>query len=347
MRTPPKIAPKELLSAKDRIDARLKHFFATRKKELSKDTELLSYYKMLEEFCLRGGKRFRGYLVLLGYRIAGKTPTPAILDVACAIELLHTGLLIHDDIIDSDTTRRGKPTLHVMLTKKLGNASLAAQVAKNLGTLLFDDALRLILDANFSDDQKIACAKIIAETSLSTGFGEVMDIVLSHKDISSATVEKILLLKTARYSVSQPLTTGYILGNGKVLTKILRFSADALGIAFQIRDDSLGVMGKKLYQGKASDIREKRPFVYMPLMKKYLTKLEMLYVYGVSAKKQLTKQDLDALKRLFHKPAFERTVQKRAARYLLKAERGFRRILPSKLQKEMNQVIHFVFNREE
>lgn len=171
-----------------------------------------------------GGKRIRGVLVNLGYEIAKGKETKEIFKIAAALEIMHTAILVHDDIMDKSPTRRGKPSLY----RKVGIDRAIA-----LGDLGFFLSLQIISESNFPEKEKSEALKLFSKTMVDTAIGQIMDI---QKD-DPITVAK---LKTAQYTILGPLCLGAILaGADDKLLGVLREFGENLGVAFQIQDDIL------------------------------------------------------------------------------------------------------------
>src|SRR5258708_5252459 len=174
----------------------------------------------------KGGKRIRGVLCKLGYEIGSSKLNQEIIKVAAALEIMHTAILIHDDIVDKSPKRRGKQSLY----KKVG-----IDQAMALGDLGFFLAIKIISESNFSEERKNKALKLFSKTMFDTAIGQVMDIQKRKKD------EIIIAkLKTTWYTISGPLKLGAVLAEGSLslLQKLGEFG-DNLGIVFQIRDDIL------------------------------------------------------------------------------------------------------------
>ena len=108
-------APEVLSDYARRAEPRLKAFLAEKRSQLA-GLPVPFPFDVLEEYVLRGGKRLRGALVLLGHEAAGGDAA-AVLDASIGVELLHAYLLIHDDFMDRDEVRRGGPTIHAALAR--------------------------------------------------------------------------------------------------------------------------------------------------------------------------------------------------------------------------------------
>lgn len=220
-------------------------------------------YRDLKEYCTRPGKRIRPLIFLAGYREysgGGKQAREAV-KIAAALELMHSFLLIQDDIIDRAALRRGKPALHVAAGKKYAryskNPSIGGDVAIVMADILFAVALELVAEAKFGGAQKDAFLRLFAETYARTAYGQILDVLYSRpKSLPPAGIAgEISSEKTAYYTVVYPLLMGYALSGGtdkKEMERIHDFALP-LGMAFQVRDDILGVYGKSESTGKSSD----------------------------------------------------------------------------------------------
>lgn len=242
-------------------------FFRRKEKEAAKISPVcLEMIRIYREF-IKGGKRLRGALMTLGYQCASGKNQPEILKTSLAIEIQHSALLMLDDIMDRDDLRRGKPTIHRQYETihqgryPRGSAShFGLSMAINLGITGIFLALGILTDSDFKDRQKEAALKIWHKFLLETGFGQALDVTLENQEkIKETEVLKIHLLKTARYTVVGPMSVGATLANfnPKMGPAIEEFG-QRLGIAFQLRDDELGLFGDEKALGKpvGADVRE-------------------------------------------------------------------------------------------
>jgi geranylgeranyl diphosphate synthase, type I len=199
----------------------------------------------LREYVLRGGKRLRGALLVLGHEAAGGRRETA-LDASIGVELLHAYLLIHDDYMDQDDVRRGGPTLH----RALGGDHLAVSLALLCGSLCEAWAYQLLG----------AAAPMAAGTVEQVIVGQMADLRGPRgRDLSAAEVLEVQRAKTGTYTFELPLHLGAALASAPPpLLEVLSAYARPLGVAFQIADDLLGTFGAPEVTGKpnASDLRE-------------------------------------------------------------------------------------------
>lgn len=219
----------------------------------------------LEDFVLRGGKRLRPAFAYWGYRAVAPAADGDIDDSALllfsALELLHACALVHDDVIDESATRRGMPTAHVQFTSlHRGRRWSGSPEQFGISTAILLGDLALV----WADD-------IIAETPLEPGAlrrvrqvwsdirtevlaGQYLDIVAESSMADSiASAMNVNRFKTASYTVTRPLQLGVAAAADRpdVQATFADLGND-LGVAFQLRDDVLGVFGNPAVTGKPS-----------------------------------------------------------------------------------------------
>ncbi|KMY43817.1 farnesyl-diphosphate synthase [Bacillus sp. FJAT-27916] len=194
-----------------------------------------------------GGKRLRPLLVLAVLRAFGKNPLIG-LDTACAIEMIHTYSLIHDDLpsMDDDDLRRGKPTNH----KVYGEAT-AILAGDGLLTLAFG----VIANQEQARQNPAVALELVAELSKAAGAegmvgGQVADMEGEMRNLSLSELEYIHVHKTGKL-LSYSILAGAILAGADDWEKEhLQTYAHHLGLAFQIRDDILDIEGSESKIGK-------------------------------------------------------------------------------------------------
>src|SRR5207302_1595294 len=211
------------------------------------------------DYVLRGGKRLRGALVLLGCEAAGGDRAWAI-DASIGVELIHAYLLVHDDFMDRDEVRRGGPTLHVELGAAARSEHVGASLAVLLGSLCEAWALQLVLSAPVPADRVVAAAQLVSRELHQVTVGQMQDLsVPLGRELRAEDVLAVERMKTGGYTFELPLRLGALLaGADEALLAALERFARPLGQAFQIADDLLGTFGAPEVTGKpnASDLRE-------------------------------------------------------------------------------------------
>lgn len=240
---------------KNLVDLKLSEFF---------NPSGLSYDGLLESMhysLTAGGKRIRPTLVLEFCRISGGDIEKA-LPVACAIEMLHTYSLIHDDLpcMDNDELRRSKPTNHVVYGEC--TATLA-------GDALQAEAFGTIARSELPAENKIACVEILADAVGSDGMcaGQYLDMVGESKQLTEDELDDINSRKTGALLISAcRMGVAAAGGSGEMLEAAAHYGA-CVGAAFQIRDDILDVISTSEELGKpiGSDAQEHKN-TYMALL---------------------------------------------------------------------------------
>lgn len=249
-----------------KIDLYLTELFKEKIKEAKKiDPFLVNSLKNLENY-LYGGKKIRGVLTTLGYQVAGGKDVKEIIPAAAAVELVHSGLLIHDDFIDNDEVRRGKPTIHKIYEKGM-NSHYGASMATVLGDIALFLSNEIISSLPFKKENIVEAQHEFNHLLVNTGYGEMLDVAFDLKEnVTWKDIEKIRIYKTAHYTFVMPLTVGAILGGAsKKQIEAIKDYGEPVGLAFQLKDDVLGVFGKIELTGKSndSDIKEgKKTFLF-------------------------------------------------------------------------------------
>lgn len=226
---------------------------------------------VLRDFVLRGGKRTRPSFAWTGWLGAGGDPAgpdaPAVLRACAALELVQACALIHDDIIDSSRTRRRFPTVHVDFEQRHRERGLpgdAAHFGVSVAILAGDLALAwaddMVHAAGLPPAALSRFAVVWAHMRTEVLGGQLLDIQgEAGGDESVAAALRIDEYKTAAYTIERPLHLGAALADAEpgLVTAYRTFGKD-IGVAFQLRDDLLGVFGDPEVTGKPSgdDLRE-------------------------------------------------------------------------------------------
>lgn len=230
------------------------------------------------ERALHGGKRLRARFCHAGWRAtaavidASAVETDAVWDLCAALEVFQAAALVHDDIIDNSDTRRGRPATHRALESVHaardwhGDAeAFGRSAAVLLGDLLVawsDDLLEQALDRH---PHAGAVRQTYARMRRDVTTGQFLDIAeesawsVSPRDEQADRALRVASLKSARYSVEQPLLLGAVFAGADAEQQdALRRFGHPLGMAFQLRDDVLGVFGDEQLTGKPAgdDLRE-------------------------------------------------------------------------------------------
>jgi geranylgeranyl diphosphate synthase type I len=222
----------------------------------------------LVRFVLSGGKRLRPVFGWWGWRAAGGTEgADAVLRAVGALELIQACALVHDDLIDDSATRRGEPTVHARWAAAHRDGSWAGDPARfgaAVAILLGDIALAWADDrlhtAGLPPEALVRARPVWQAMRTEVLGGQFLDVAgHAWSDSRPETALRISRYKTAAYTVERPLHLGAaIAGAGPALVNAYRrFGAD-IGVAFQLRDDLLGMFGDPQVTGKPAgdDLRE-------------------------------------------------------------------------------------------
>ncbi len=270
----------------EEIDEYLKQLF------LSKESSIemyghLAYFMGFADEDLRpqdiyGGKRFRSSLCLLLVDWLGERSTG--IEVATAVELFHNFTLIHDDIVDGDTLRRGRPTVWKLWGIPHAINSGDAQLLMVYEVLQKNDKL--------SADNKIAISQFLTKQYLKVAEGQYLDFVLTEAKlgdsvVSEETYYKMIECKTADLIAAAAKVAGMVAGVSEVEQEALFQYGLNLGIAYQICDDVVSIWGTSDNTGKRnySDLLERKKtlpilYAYEKLSRKGKEKLLGYYNSG-------------------------------------------------------------------
>ena len=248
------------------VTAQLRGFLADRRAEAAYiGTDYDGMIGVLEDFVLRGGKRLRPLFAYWGYRAV--TPSPGdpvddeILRLFSALELLHACALVHDDVIDDSATRRGMPTAHVHfaeLHRDRGWRGSADQFGRSAAILLGDLSLvwadDIVAEVNLPPDGQRRVRRVWSDIRTEVLGGQYLDIVAESSGAHSiASAMNVNTYKTASYTVSRPLQMGAAAAADRPdVQAAFHDLGNDLGVAFQLRDDVLGVFGDPAVTGKPS-----------------------------------------------------------------------------------------------
>jgi len=261
------LARRRLKKTAKKIDSKLQKYFDTQikkpfgvsaaQKRISKDA-----LEKIKDHCLRPAKRLRASLMIAGYQLLDGTNYDKILDASLSIELVHTALLIHDDIMDQDEIRRGDLTTHKQYERQHSqqlnhgeSTHYGISQALNTGDIALLLGHQILAQSDFEPEIRLKAVNRLLSGAIHTGYGQGFDMYLEAKGKAAETdIIDLHTAKTAIYTYENPLHIGAILANAdkKTLNILSRFAIPA-GIGFQLQDDILGLFGDPKKTGKAAD----------------------------------------------------------------------------------------------
>lgn len=338
------------------MDAVLSNFFRrARQRAAAIGPRYVGLWDVLERNSI-GGKRFRPRMVVAAYEGLGGTDEEACALVGAAFELLHTALIVHDDVIDRDFSRRGIPNVSGSYRDTATTAGIATPAAEHrgmsaaviAGDLALTGASRLMLDVACDAATRTALLDLLDEAIFVSAGGELIDVELSLA-LEVPTVTEVLEMeraKTAAYSFEAPLMAGAVLaGAPQAVVDALEEFGREVGIAYQVVDDILGVFGREQVTGKTTlgDLREGKRTV---LIAHAATTEEWFAIRPFIGKDDLTTMEAEHVRsRLVSSGSLafaERLVDEHAARAVAVLERS---IVPDDLRAVLHPVVDTVLER--
>lgn len=216
----------------------------------------------LEEFVLSGGKRLRPAFAYWGWRaVTNRDADAQVLLLCSALELLHACALVHDDVIDGSATRRGRPTTHMRFADlhrgqrwRGSPERFGTSAAILLGDLALAWADDIVTGVDLAPDAHRRVRRVWADIRTEVLGGQYLDIVAEASAAQSiASAITVNTFKTASYTVSRPLQIGVAAAADRPdVHAVFHELGNDLGVAFQLRDDVLGVFGDPAVTGKPS-----------------------------------------------------------------------------------------------
>ena len=325
-----------------------------------------------------GGKMLRGSFVCLGYALAKEAetedgiPPEAKIEksdaLALAFELFQTAVLVHDDLIDHATLRRGKKTLDLRFSERASERGLidhagdtGRSVAICAGDLGLFESADMIVKSYPGHTRLSAMLSYFYEVVKETIRGEMLDSILpceitdptrseAESDaLLSDAVTEIYLRKTAMYSVVGPLHLGMLYGGAdeELLAAVDAFAKEA-GIAFQIKDDILGIFGSEEGVGKdvGSDVAEaKLTILYQYVRSRHPSMHEeLMRDYG---KSPVTPEALARVRKIFRESGAKQYAERQMEACFARAEAQLLAIpLRQEKKKLLRGLLHYLQGRE-
>ena len=225
---------------------------------------------------LAGGKRLRPAFCYWGWRAAGGGDRPEILAAAASLELLHASALVHDDVMDASDTRRGQPSVHRRFAARhsaggwRGSADwFGTGTAILIGDLLLAWADQLFHASGLPPGALRRGQPVLDAMRTEVVAGQYLDLLgQADSDGTVGSALRVVRYKSAKYTVERPLQLGVALAgpDERAAAALSRYGMP-LGVAFQLRDDVLGVFGDPEQTGKPAgdDVREGKRTVLVAL----------------------------------------------------------------------------------
>ena len=315
----------DIVEIKEAIDKAIENYLY--------EKEPSNLYEAVKYLPFAGGKRLRPLIACLACEAVGGNFVNA-LPLAVALELIHTFTLVHDDIMDKDEERRGMPAVHVKFGE---NTAILA------GDTLFAKAFEV---ASAIKDAEIA-KKILRNLAIMAKEiceGQQLDIEFEEMEyVEESQFLEMIEKKTARM-FEQAAMGGAIVGRGKreEIEALQKYGLN-LGMAFQIWDDCLDVIGKDIGKPVGSDIREgKKTLLYIYAYEKAENK-EWLKYYG---KEDANDEEVQKIIKFFEEIGAIEYAKEKAREYSKKAIDALKILPESEAKKELIKLSEFAIERE-
>ena len=262
----PSEAPASLAIVAGPVEERLRSILDTeRSRWVAVDGDLAGPLQILGRFVLDGGKRLRPAFCHWAFVGAGGAhDDPKVIDAGAAFELLHAFALVHDDVMDGSSMRRGAPTVHIAFAADHARGSWNGE-SRRYGegvAILIGDLAEVYADRLMSDAGPSAFA-VWNELKIELNIGQFLDVLgAARGQVDLETARRIVRYKSGKYTIERPLHVGAALaGRLDALAAPLSRYGEPLGEAFQLRDDILGTFGDSVRTGKpvGDDLREGKP----------------------------------------------------------------------------------------
>jgi len=211
-------------------------------------------YADIEEFVLRKGKRLASCSTLLTYKGYTGEVDEKILNVCVGVELYRHAILVHDDLVDMDNSRRGGSTLHQKFMNSYSpyDNRFGDGIAVFAGNITYALAIRAIMDSGFTEDYIGRILLLTSEGYRAVNESQILDLLFEQKDVS---VDEwtVMANKRAASLFKVTMLTGAILGNAPESdTLLLGEAAENMGYSFDIQDDIIDSFAQKEEYGRSS-----------------------------------------------------------------------------------------------
>ncbi len=271
------------------------------------DADLTPPLAALRSLVLSGGKRLRPafcYWAFVG--MAGDPDDPVVIDAGCALELLHTFALIHDDVMDASARRHGVETVHVAFSRRhreLGWRGDSDRFGDSVAILVGD--LAFVYADRFLAGAPRAALDVWNELRLEVNIGQYLDTNgTAARRADPELARRICRYKSGKYTIERPMHLGAALASPTNITALLApLSAygDPLGEAFQLKDDMLGVFGNPSITGKpvGEDLREGKPTLLHALARRDAGAADRQFLNRRFGAGDLTTEEVAAMQEIF------------------------------------------------
>lgn len=313
-----------------------------------------SYLSVQKNYYLKGGKRLRPFISSFFYKsFSGKSLSPKYF---IPLELFHQFILVHDDIIDNDKKRYGGDNLWASYQKagerfdKKTASHFGLSLSLIAGDLAFNQVFNSIANLNVDEVKKLQLTNLFNQAFTKTTKGWYLQYLDSKSSIKSSTQKKFIyynLLVTSYYSFYLPIKYAAILSGSDITDNKILHIANSLGLAYQIKDDYLGIFGNQNKTGKpiGSDFQEGKKTLFIIKAYQLASKKDKNYIVDNLSKKQ-TQSSFRNLNNIIKCTGSLSYCQNYQQQLLTDATKNLLKLkLNKKKQSEINELIDYLFHR--
>lgn len=317
--------------------------------------------KVMRYYPAAGGKRLRPAIMLWSAAAAGGD-IEKILPAAASLEVFHNWTLVHDDIIDDDDVRRNSPTAHIVLSQAMAlpesrRKKFGSDMAILAGDLMQSWAFELIDQSACSSEVKLKLARELRDYGyLRLVSGEALDVEMSYRKVEDISESELYAMQTGKTGalLHYAARAGWMAGRGTAeawndpeAVALGKFG-DALAIAFQLRDDYLGIFGKFEEFGKpiGSDLQESKATMLLIHALNHLPGAAKAELQALLGRNSYSANDIQKAQELFYQSG---SVEKllNAIKEFSHAAQAALDVLPESMPREMLKTLSdYLINRE-
>jgi geranylgeranyl diphosphate synthase, type I len=307
--------------------------------------------KRLKDFSING-KIIRGSIILFTEVMYGREINDESIKLAAAVELFHSGLLVHDDIIDCDELRRGDRSIFSQYKIKGANEKIVdphyfgISMGICAGDIAFFIGFELLSSLKIDDISKGKIQQLFSREFVSVGLGQMQDVYFgkSIHEPNENEILKLYLYKTARYTFSLPFMLGGLLaGIDSKNLQLLEKLGEYLGLIFQMKDDELGIFGVKSNFGKpiGSDIKEEKKTLFHLYLFQQVTRGEKNRLRKIFGSTDVTARSIKYVQDLIIKYKIKEKIDKKINEYKTGAEEV---ILDMDIEDKYKEMLHSIID---
>lgn len=299
-------------------------------------------YKASRHIIEAGGKRLRPFIVLKACELVGGREEDA-LPVAAAVELLHTFTLIHDDVMDRSETRRGVPAVHV-----LWDESMAINAGDLVFAKVFDAVLNHTNRERTSSEQIRRALSLITQATITVCEGQARDISNEkRREVTEEDYFETVHWKTAAL-YKAAAETGAVIGGGTEtqIERLGQFAYNA-GVAFQIRDDELGLIGdaRILKKPVGDDLRRGKQTILVIYALKHATPKQRRTILATLDNQKAKVNQIKETANLIYSLGAEEYATKKAMEFIIRAKEQLASFPDSSAKKALLDLTDFFVTR--